>query len=192
MTTPNKINGNEHTILDAGEFDAALAKSAEKITKSPLVDLDNLCFVGIRRRGVPLAERLCAHAEKQTGREFLRGALDITLYRDDLSQIAPNPVVNVTDIPFDVQGKTIILIDDVLFTGRTVRSALDALVDHGRPAAIRLWVMVDRGWRELPIRADFCTMELETTLQQIVHVHLKDYDGDDGVYLHTIEEGEVK
>ena len=190
MKSFKDINGTSDTILDAAGFEAALAKSAEDITKSPLVDLDNLCFVGIRRRGVPLGERLCAYAEKISNRKFQRGALDITLYRDDLSQIAPNPVVNVTDIPFDVQGKTIILVDDVLFTGRTIRAALDALVDGGRPAAIRLWVMVDRGWRELPIRADFCALEVETTLSQIIHVHLSAIDGDDGVYLHNVGEGE--
>jgi pyrimidine operon attenuation protein/uracil phosphoribosyltransferase len=190
MTTPKEINGMQETIIDAAGFDDALAKSAEEIAKSPLVDLDKLCFVGIRRRGVPLADRLCAHAEKISGIEFLRGALDITLYRDDLSQIAPNPVVNVTDISFDVQGKTIVLVDDVLFTGRTIRAALDALVDYGRPAAIRLWVMVDRGWRELPIRADFCALEVNTTLNQIIHVHLSEIDGDDGVYLHNVGESE--
>lgn len=182
--------GMDQLLLDAAAFERALEASAREIASSPLIDLDNLCFVGIRRRGVPLGERLAAHVERETGRNFLRGALDITLYRDDLSQIAPNPVVNVTDISFDIEGKTILLVDDVLFTGRTIRAALDALVDLGRPAAIRLWVMVDRGWREFPIRADFCAKEIETTMNQIIHVHVSEIDGDDAVYLHTRAPGE--
>lgn len=187
MAQPAEV---DQLLLDAAAFEHALEASAREIAASPLIDLDNLCFVGIRRRGVPLGERLAAYMERQTGRTFLRGALDITLYRDDLSQIAPNPVVSVTDISFDVEGKTILLVDDVLYTGRTIRAALDALVDLGRPAAIRLWGMVDRGWREFPIRADFCALEVETTMNQIIHVHVAEIDGDDAVYLHTRLPGE--
>ncbi|GAB4321981.1 MAG: bifunctional pyr operon transcriptional regulator/uracil phosphoribosyltransferase PyrR [Candidatus Sumerlaeia bacterium] len=175
----------DQVLLDESAFKRALESSAEQIARSPLINLDSLCFAGIRRRGVPLSERLAVEIERRTGRSFPRGALDITLYRDDLSQIAPNPVVNVTDIPFDVEGKTILLCDDVLFTGRTVRAALDALVDLGRPAAIRLWVMVDRGWREFPIQADFYALQVPTSLDQIVHVRVADIDGEDAVIVRT-------
>jgi pyrimidine operon attenuation protein/uracil phosphoribosyltransferase len=183
MTIMNNPNGMDQVYLDGEPFTEALKKSADEIAQSPLILLEKLCFVGIRRRGVPLAKRLAAEVSANTGLDFPQGALDITLYRDDLSQIAPNPVVNVTDIPFDITGKTLLLVDDVLFTGRTVRAALDALIDLGRPAAIRLWAMVDRGLREFPIQADFRAFQIETTRDQIVEVHVNEIDGDDSIHL---------
>jgi pyrimidine operon attenuation protein / uracil phosphoribosyltransferase len=145
-----------------------------------------LVLVGVQRRGVPLARRLAAAIAEHEGVQVPVGALDITFYRDDLSLVAQQPVVKGTDIPFDLNGRTVVLVDDVLYTGRTVRAAMDALVDFGRPDAIRLAVLVDRGHRELPIRADHVGKNVPTSREEIVHVSLEEIDGEDSVAIDRI------
>ena len=143
----------------------------------------SLVLVGIQRRGVELAARIATHIAAETGSDVPRGALDITLYRDDLMRhaIAAQPVVRSTEIPFSIDDKRILLVDDVLYTGRTIRAALDALIEFGRPKAIQLVVLVDRGHRELPIKADYVGKNLPTSLSQSVQVHLTEIDGRDEV-----------
>lgn len=148
--------------------------------------IENLVIVGIRTRGVPLAERIAANIEKFEGKKLPVGILDITLYRDDLSTIAEQPVVHKTEIDFDVTGKVILFVDDVLYTGRTIRAAMDAIIDLGRPAMIQLAVLVDRGHRELPIRADYVGKNVPTSKKEIVHVYLDEIDGKDEVILQEI------
>jgi pyrimidine operon attenuation protein/uracil phosphoribosyltransferase len=138
-------------------------------------------LVGIHRRGVPLAERLAAKINEMDGIAVATGTLDITLYRDDLSTVAEQPVVNSTQLPANITGKTIILVDDVLYTGRTVRAALDELIDFGRPHRVQLAVLVDRGWRELPIQADYIGKYVNTTESEIIKVMLPEYDEDERV-----------
>jgi len=147
--------------------------------------VDELAFVGIRTRGVPLAQRLARAIRDITQVEVPVGSLDITLYRDDLMRhtVGPQPLVRLTDIPFSIDDRKILLVDDVLFTGRTIRAALDALIDFGRPRAIQLVVMVDRGHRELPIKADYVGKNLPTALTQSVRVRLDEIDGRDEVVL---------
>jgi pyrimidine operon attenuation protein/uracil phosphoribosyltransferase len=142
-----------------------------------------LAFVGIRSRGVPLARRLAALVGRASGSEPRVGALDITLYRDDLTTIAPHPVLKGTDVAFPIHGRTVVLVDDVLYTGRTVRAALDELIDFGRPGRIELAVLVDRGHRELPICADYAGSVITTAPDEIVQVLLKEEDGEDRVVL---------
>jgi pyrimidine operon attenuation protein / uracil phosphoribosyltransferase len=145
-----------------------------------------LVLVGIQRRGVPLARRIAGAIAEHEGAELPVGALDITFYRDDLSLVAQQPVVKGTDIPFDLNDRTVVLVDDVLYTGRTIRAAMDALVDFGRPQAIRLAVLVDRGHRELPIRADHVGKNVPTSREEIVHVLLEEIDGEDGVTIDRL------
>lgn len=140
---------------------------------------DNLCLVGIKTRGVPIAARIAENIKRIEGREVPVGSLDITLYRDDLTALSDMPVVNGSDIPFAVSGMRIILVDDVLFTGRTVRAAIEALFKLGRPGAIRLAVVVDRGHRELPIRADYVGKNVPTSVSEIISVKLSETDGED-------------
>ena len=142
---------------------------------------DGLAIVGIQRRGVPLARRIAAAIEEHEGVRPPVGALDITFYRDDLSMLAAQPVVKGTDLPFDPNGLTVVLVDDVLYTGRTIRAAMDALVEFGRPQAIRLAVLVDRGHRELPIRADHIGKNVPTSREEVVRVRVAEIDGEDGV-----------
>ncbi len=142
---------------------------------------DGLALVGIQRRGVPLARRIADAIAEHEGVMLPVGALDITFYRDDLSLVAQQPIVKGTDIGFDLNGRTVVLVDDVLYTGRTIRAAMDALMDFGRPRAIRLAVMVDRGHRELPIRADHVGKNVPTSREEVVHVLLEEVDGEDGV-----------
>ncbi|HJW09229.1 MAG TPA: bifunctional pyr operon transcriptional regulator/uracil phosphoribosyltransferase PyrR [Holophagaceae bacterium] len=171
--------------LDANQMDAALRRLAgeiaEKLRGEPVVVL------GIRSRGLPLAERigaaLPASFHPAGGRAVPVGALDITLYRDDISQRAGSPIVRPTEIPFSLKDKTVVLVDDVLYTGRTIRAALDALLDHGRPNKVLLAVLVDRGGRELPIQGDFVGLPLAVGANQRVSVKVKELDGEDGVYL---------
>ncbi len=146
-------------------------------------DLDLLAFVGIRRRGVPMAQRLARKIEQLEKRAIPVGILDINLYRDDLSTVDVQPVVSATEIPFSVQGKDIILTDDVLYTGRTVRAALDALFDHGRPSRVQLLVLIDRGHRELPIEARFVGRVVQTTDDEIIEVKFQEVDGTEKVLL---------
>ncbi len=143
--------------------------------------LGSVALVGIRTRGVPLAERLAAKLRKSEGVDVPLGVLDITLHRDDLRSAGPQPIVGTTDLPFREEDRVVILVDDVLFTGRTIRAALDALVDWGRPRKIELAVLVDRGHRELPIAADYVGKFVETTPDENVRVELKEIDGTDRV-----------
>ena len=146
-------------------------------------DVKKLALVGIRSRGVPLARRLARAIAEATGTEPAVGALDISLYRDDFTSLAAQPITKGTDIVFSIDGRTVVLVDDVLFTGRTVRAALDQLIDFGRPARIELAVLVDRGHRELPIRADYVGRALSTSRDEAVQVRVNEEDGADEVVL---------
>ena len=162
-------------LMSASEVDRTLVRLAHEILEKS-DDLDRLAFVGIRRRGVPLAQRLARKIEALERRSIPVGVLDINLYRDDLTTVDIKPVVNATEIPFSVQGKDIILMDDVLYTGRTIRAALDALFDHGRPAKVHLLVLIDRGHRELPIEAKFIGRVVQTTDDEIIEVKFQEID----------------
>jgi pyrimidine operon attenuation protein/uracil phosphoribosyltransferase len=145
---------------------------------------EELYLVGIRRRGVPLAERIKANIERFSDIKVYLGALDITLYRDDLKELFPTPQVHGTDIPFDVNGKVVILVDDVVYTGRTARAAMEAIIRLGRPAAIRLCVIVDRGHRELPIAANFVGKNVPTARSEFVSVRVSEIDGRNEIALY--------
>lgn len=162
-------------IMDQDHVRRAVLRIAHEILEKNKGS-DALCIVGIRNRGAVLAERIRAAVEQIEGVSLPAGILDITLYRDDLTMIASQPVVHETLIDFDIADKRVILVDDVLFTGRTIRAALDALIDFGRPANIQLAVLIDRGHRELPIRADYVGKNLPTSLEQNVKVILKESD----------------
>jgi pyrimidine operon attenuation protein/uracil phosphoribosyltransferase len=169
-------------LMSASEIDRTLVRLAHEILEKTK-DLDLLAFIGIRRRGVPLAQRLASKIETLETRKVPVGILDINLYRDDLSTVDIKPVVSATEIPFSVEGKDIILMDDVLYTGRTVRAALDALFDHGRPARVQLLVLIDRGHRELPIQATFTGRMVPTSRREIIEVKLNEVDGQEQVLL---------
>ncbi len=169
-------------LMSASEIDRTLVRLAHEILERTK-DLDLLAFIGIRRRGVPLAQRLAAKIEALEKRTVPVGILDINLYRDDLSTVDIKPVVSATEIPFSIQGKDIILTDDVLYTGRTTRAALDALFDHGRPARVSLLALIDRGHRELPIEARFIGRVVQTTDEEIVEVKFQEIDGMEKVLL---------
>src|ERR1700757_2090581 len=169
-------------LMSASEIDRTLVRLAHEILEKTK-DLDALAFIGIRRRGVPLAQRLAAKIEALENRKVPVGTLDINLYRDDLTTVDIKPVVSGTEIPFSVQGKDIILMDDVLYTGRTIRAALDALFDHGRPARVQLLVLIDRGHRELPIEAKFIGRVVQTTDNEIIEVKYQEIDAMEKVLL---------
>jgi pyrimidine operon attenuation protein / uracil phosphoribosyltransferase len=162
-------------LMSASEIDRTLVRLAHEILERT-ADVDNLVFIGIRRRGVPLAQRLARKIELLERRKVPVGILDINLYRDDLSAVSTQPVVSATEIPFPVAGKDVILMDDVLYTGRTIRAALDALFDHGRPARVQLLVLIDRGHRELPIEAQFVGRKVQTTSNEIIEVKFNEID----------------
>ena len=171
--------------MDAGRMSKSLARIAHEILErsaSP-ADLEALALVGIRTRGVPIAKRLAQSVRDINGYEIPTGALDITLYRDDLMRhaVGPQPLVRRTEIPFSIDSRRILLVDDVLYTGRTIRAALDALIDFGRPRAIQLVVLIDRGHRELPIKADYVGKNIPTAPAQTVQVHLAEVEGRDEV-----------
>ncbi len=169
-------------IMDADAVSRALKRiSHEIVERNP--DFENLCIIGIRRRGVPLAERICDNICSIEGAKLPMGVLDITLYRDDLSQISVDPVLNETALPFSVEGKKVVLVDDVLYTGRTVRAAIDALFSLGRPSSIQLAILVDRGHRELPVRGDYVGKNIPTSREERVSVKLEEIDGESGVYI---------
>jgi pyrimidine operon attenuation protein/uracil phosphoribosyltransferase len=168
--------------MDEGKIDRTLARMAHEILEKNR-DLQNLVLVGIRSRGVPLAERLAAKIRDIEGVEIPVGVLDITLYRDDATTVGPHALLKATLIHFPIDGKNVILVDDVLFTGRTIRAALDGIIDFGRPSCIQLAVLVDRGHRELPIRADYVGKNLPTAREEKVEVHLKEEDGRDEVHI---------
>ncbi len=169
-------------ILDAEAIRRALVRIAHEILERNK-GVHGMAIVGIRTRGAVLAKRLAAEMQAIDRHSVQVGVLDITLYRDDLSRIAPNPVVHATDIPFDITDLRVILVDDVLFTGRTIRAALNALNDLGRPKMIQLAVLADRGHRELPIRADYVGKNLPTRRQESVDVRLLEIDGIDEVLI---------
>ncbi len=150
--------------------------------------VDDLVLVGIRRRGVPLATRIAEKIREFEGCTPSLGSLDITLYRDDLSMVSHQPVVGATEVPLDIQGKVVVLVDDVLYTGRTVRAAMDAIIDLGRPRAIQLAVVIDRGHRELPIRADYVGKNVPTSKREVIGVKLVEIDGVDSVVIKEMED----
>ena len=171
-------------LLDAQQMEVHLQRLCREILAA-FGNHQDLALLGIRTRGLYLAERLTAMLGNILGKEIPLGVLDITLYRDDLSELAGSPIVRPTEIPFTLRGRTVVLVDDVLFTGRTIRAALDALRDHGRPHRVWLAALVDRGGRELPIQADFIGLKLEVPLTQRVSVKVKEVDGEDGVFLES-------
>ncbi len=182
------VNLMEKTvILDEQAIKRALIRISHEIIEKNK-GITDIVLVGIRTRGVPLAERLAKEIENIEGVKLGVGILDITLYRDDLSTLSYQPVVHQTQIPVEISGKKIILVDDVLYTGRTVRAALDAVMDIGRPTAIQLAVLIDRGHRELPIRADYVGKNVPTSSREVVSVQLKDTDGLDKVVIKEIVE----
>jgi pyrimidine operon attenuation protein/uracil phosphoribosyltransferase len=179
MTQPSR-HVERKELMSAAGLAAAIQRLAKAVARGALADC---VLVGVQTRGVPLARRLRAALLEHFGVEIPVGALDITLYRDDLTTIASHPVIHGTDIPVSIDGKRVVLVDDVLYTGRTVRAALDELIDFGRPSRIELLVLVDRGHRELPIRADFAGLVLKTERDESVQVHIVEDDGEDRVTL---------
>jgi pyrimidine operon attenuation protein / uracil phosphoribosyltransferase len=177
-------------VMDAERMGRTLTRMAHEIIERNR-GIGEVALVGIRTRGVPLARRIAASLREMTGQDVPVGALDITLYRDDLMRhaVGPQPIVRSTDIPFTIDTRHIILVDDVLYTGRTIRAALDALIDFGRPRTIQLVVMVDRGHRELPIKADYVGKNVPTSRRETVHVRLQDVDGIDEVVIEQATEG---
>ena len=169
-------------VMDADRMGRTLTRIAHEVLERNR-GVEELALVGIRTRGVPLARRIAQSIHSIHGHEVPTGALDITLYRDDLMRtpVGPQPLVRKTEIPFSIDDKRILLVDDVLYTGRTIRAALDALIDFGRPRAIQLIVLVDRGHRELPIKADYVGKNVPTSVSQSVQVHLTEIDGRDEV-----------
>jgi pyrimidine operon attenuation protein/uracil phosphoribosyltransferase len=173
-------------LMSASEIERTLVRLAHEVLEKT-EDLDRLAFIGIRRRGVPVAQRLAARIKALENRDIPVGVLDITLYRDDLSMVSNQPVLNATEINFPVTGMDVILMDDVLYTGRTTRAALDALFDLGRPARVQLLVLIDRGHRELPIEARFVGRAVQTTDNEIIEVKFKEIDQVEKVLL--VEKG---
>ena len=179
------MNGRQ--IMTPDEIRRATIRMSHEIVEKQAGTV-GLVLIGIQRRGVPLAQRIAAGILEHENVEVPVGALDITFYRDDLSLVAQQPVVKGTELPVDLNDRTVVLVDDVLYTGRTIRAAMDALVDFGRPQAIRLAVLVDRGHRELPIRADHVGKNVPTSREELVQVQLEEIDGVDGVEITRIEE----
>jgi pyrimidine operon attenuation protein / uracil phosphoribosyltransferase len=175
-------------LMDSERIGRSLTRIAHEVLERNR-GVGDLALVGVRTRGVPIARRLAAILRDITGVEVATGALDITLYRDDLMRTAvgPQPIVRRTEIPFSIDGRHIVLVDDVLYTGRTIRAALDALIDFGRPSTIQLVVLVDRGHRELPIKADYVGKNVPTSRRETVHVRLAEIDGRDEVILAQAE-----
>jgi len=169
-------------VLDAARISRSLARIAHEILERNHA-VDELALIGIRTRGVPLAKRIAQSIREINQHDVPTGALDITLYRDDLMRtpVGAQPVIRKTEIPFSIDDKRVLLVDDVLYTGRTIRAALDALIEFGRPKAIQLIVLVDRGHRELPIKADYVGKNVPTSLSQSIQVHLTEIDGRDEV-----------
>lgn len=169
-------------LMSASEMDRTLVRLAHEILEKS-DDLTKLALIGIRRRGVPIAQRLARKISELEKCEIPVGILDINLYRDDLTTVGAKPIINATEIPFDINGMDIILTDDVLYTGRTIRSALDALFDHGRPSRVQLLCLIDRGHRELPIEARYVGRKVPTTSNEIIEVKLNEIDGTEKVLL---------
>lgn len=181
---PVKQASVSKTLLDKAGVEKAITDLATSIL-AEFPTPNGLALLGIRTRGVILAERIKLILENLYGAHVATGAIDITFYRDDLSRIGPHPIVQGSEFPFDITDANVVLIDDVLFTGRTVRAALDEITDFGRPAIVRLATLVDRGMREYPIQPDYCGLRVSTTMKQQVHVHLDETDDEDSVILET-------
>jgi len=173
-------------IIDAEGLRRIITRIAHEIVERNK-GIADLVLVGVQRRGVPLAERIAERIKEFESADVPRGSLDITLYRDDLSQVGPQPVVGGTEMPVDITGKVVVLVDDVLYTGRTVRAAMDAIMDLGRPRSIQLAVIVDRGHRELPVRADFVGKNVPTSKKEIIGVRVKEIDQEDCVVIKEME-----
>jgi pyrimidine operon attenuation protein/uracil phosphoribosyltransferase len=174
-------------IVDADGLRRIITRIAHEIVERNK-GVEDLVLVGIRRRGVPIGGRLAQKIKDFEGREPSQGSLDITLYRDDLSTVSHQPVVGASEIAVDINGKVVVLVDDVLYTGRTARAAMDALIDFGRPRAIQLAVVIDRGHRELPIRADFVGKNVPTSKREVIGVKLAEIDGVDSVVIKETDE----
>lgn len=179
----------KHEIMDAAAVERALTRIAFEIVEKNK-GADNLALVGIQRRGVVLAERLAEKISDIEGRSLKTGILDITFYRDDLSMLSEHPKLFGTDIEFNVNGSKIVLVDDVLFTGRTIRAAIEAIMDLGRPDMIQLAILIDRGHRQLPIRADYVGKNIPTSNSELVAVHVKKFDGFDNVEIGELKDAE--
>jgi len=173
-------------VMDADRMSRSLTRIAHEIVERNR-GIDDLALVGIRERGVPLARRIAVELNRISNTDVPTGALDITLYRDDLMRqaVGPQPLVRSTDIPFDIDNRVILLVDDVLYTGRTIRAALDALIDFGRPRAIQLVVLIDRGHRELPVKADYVGKNVPTSRRESIQVRLQEVDGHDEVVIQS-------
>ena len=169
-------------IMDEAAMDRALSRIAHEIIERNK-GTEELALIGIQRRGVPLARRLAERIEMFEGTAVPVGVLDITFYRDDLSLLDDHPIVKDTDIPFPITGLDMVLVDDVLYTGRTARSAMDAIMDIGRPRTIQFAVLIDRGHRELPIRADYVGKNVPTSQEEVIHVCMREIDGTDEVVI---------
>ena len=169
-------------VMDAAAIDRTLVRIAHEILEKN-DGTDDLCLIGIRTRGVPLARRLAKNIEKIDGVQLPVGELDITLYRDDLSTVADAPVLNRTDIPFPIAGKTVVLVDDVIYTCRTARAALDAVMRLGRPARIQLFALIDRGHSELPIKANYVGKNIPTSAAEFIRVSMAGIDSETNVWL---------
>lgn len=167
-------------IMDQTSFERTLIRISHQIIEKNH-GVDQLCLVGVKTRGVPLAHRIAENIKAIEGVEVPVGELDITLYRDDLTTVADSPVVNNSNVPFSVAGKTVVLVDDVIFTCRTARAALDAIMKCGRPARVQLFCMIDRGHSELPIKADYVGKNIPTSLSEVVSVKLTETDGETNV-----------
>ena len=189
-TTTTAASGR--VVLDAAKIDQKVRSLLQSILKEFDQDLGKLALVGIQTRGVTLARRLARLIQEEAGKEIPVGILDITLYRDDVHDIAAQPEVKETDLSFDIANRPIVLVDDVFFTGRTVRSAMNALIDYGRPQCIRLAVLVDRGHRELPIAADYTGIVLKTQPDDVVDVNLKEVDEEDSIRVRKHEERKAR
>jgi pyrimidine operon attenuation protein/uracil phosphoribosyltransferase len=169
-------------LMSASEIDRTLVRLAHEVLEKTS-DIDQLAFIGIKRRGVPLATRLAAKIEALENRKIPTGILDINLYRDDLSTVSERPVIKANQIDFPIIGKDVVLMDDVLYTGRTIRAALDALFDHGRPSRVQLLVLIDRGHRELPIEARYVGRMVQTSDNEIIEVKFQEVDCTEKVLL---------
>ena len=168
--------------MSAAEIDRTLMRLAHEIVERNS-GIDQVALVGIRRRGVPLAERLAARIEQAEKKKVPVATIDVTLYRDDLSTVAPQPVVKTKDLGVAVDDRTLILVDDVLYTGRTIRASMNALFSYGRPARVHLCVLIDRGWRELPIEANYVGRNVQTAANEIIEVRLREVDSEERVLL---------
>ncbi|HHV78377.1 MAG TPA: bifunctional pyr operon transcriptional regulator/uracil phosphoribosyltransferase PyrR [Firmicutes bacterium] len=175
-------------IMDEQAMDRALSRIAHEVVERNK-GVEGVVLVGIRRRGVPLANRLKQKIAEIEGKNIPVGVLDITLYRDDLALKAEQPVVQKTEVPFSVKGKHVVMVDDVIYTGRTARAAMDAIMDLGRPRTIQLAVLVDRGHRELPIRPDYVGKNVPTSQKEIIHVKVSEIDGADEVVIEEARDG---